>query len=335
MYINVMAFSDEQSRVLINIEQHYRAWIEAEREGEALAYGMRWKSSGNRDYLYEIIDRKGNGKSLGPRSAKTETLLASYQSRKADIDARLQGAGQRLRQTCAIYRSLRLPLLATDAAKILREADRRSMLDGNLLVVGTNAMPAYAIEAGGFILDAPSETDDFDMAWAAEEAQPTGTPVWTMLKSVDPTFTVNMERTFQARNADAYEVELLVAPSRADTLRRGDKPLPVPLEEQEWLLLGRPVDHVVVARDGSPARIVAPDPRWFALQKLWMSEQEKRNPLKRPKDAKQGTALLNVVRETMPQYPLDATFEAEIPEDLQPYYRRWLATAPPLPSIAW
>src|SRR3546814_3951594 len=95
-----------------------------------------------------------------------------------------------------------------------------------------------------------------------------------------------------ARNARAYEVELLVAPSRAETLSDRDQPRPIPLEEQEWLLLGRPVDQVVGCRDGSPARIVAPDPRWFALHKLWMSEQAKRNPLKRPKDRKQGLALL-------------------------------------------
>ena len=80
-----------------------------------------------------------------------------------------------------------------------------------------------------------------------------------MLKSVDPTFTVNTERSFQARNAKAYEVEILVAPSRADTLGRRDRPKPVPLPEQEWLLLGRPVDQVVACRDGTPVRIIAPD----------------------------------------------------------------------------
>src|SRR5690606_34288217 len=66
-----------------------------------------------------------------------------------------------------------------------------------------------------------------------------------MLKAVDPTFAVITARTFQARNAAAYEVELLVAPSRAGALARRDNPRPVPLPEQEWLLLGRPVDQVV------------------------------------------------------------------------------------------
>jgi hypothetical protein len=156
-----------------------------------------------------------------------------------------------------------------------------------------------------------------------------------MLKAVDGTYTVNTERPFQARNAAAYEVELLAAPSRIGTLPKRDQPRPVPLEEQEWLLLGRSVDHVVVARDGSPARLVVPDPRWFALQKLWMSDQEKRNPLKRPKDRKQGTALLNAISEVMPQYPLDEAFHARIPAELRPFYNAWRAVAPPPPSPRW
>jgi hypothetical protein len=186
-------------------------------------------------------------------------------------------------------------------------------------------MPAYAIEAGGAIADAPDETLDFDLAITAEESE--GAPVWAMLQAVDSTYTVNMERTFQARNASAYEVELLAAPSRIKGMARLDRPRPFPLPEQEWLLLGRHVSHVVVARDGSPARIVGPDPRWFALQKLWMSVQDKRNPLKRPKDAKQGRLLLDAVKEAMPQYPLDAAFEASIPDELRPFYETWKVTS--------
>src|SRR3546814_16780843 len=109
-----------------------------------------------------------------------------------------------------------------------------------------------------------------------------------------------MVRYFQARKAKSVEGECLGAPSPSTTRGSKDQPKPVPLTEQEWLLLGRPVDQVVGCRDGSPARIVAPDPRWFALHKLWMSQQLKRNPLKRPKDRKQGMALLDAVSEAMP-----------------------------------
>jgi hypothetical protein len=78
----------------------------------------------------------------------------------------------------------------------------------------------------------------------------------------------------------------------------------------------------VIGRNGSPARIVAPDPRWFALQKLWMSDQVKRNPLKRGKDLKQGMLLLDAVAQAMPHYPLDDAFEMQLPGELAPYYLR-------------
>lgn len=67
------------------------------------------------------------------------------------------------------------------------------------------------------------------------------------------------------------------------------------MPEQEWLLNGRRVDRVVGVRDGEAARMVAPDPRWFALQKLWLSQKPERNPQKKVKDHKQGIALLDAV----------------------------------------
>jgi hypothetical protein len=105
----------------------------------------------------------------------------------------------------------------------------------------------------------PDETGDFDLAWVSENADSDEQRDWDMLKAVDPTFTKNSGHGFQARNSRAYEVELLVAPPRAATLGSKDLPRPVPLPEQEWLLLGRPVDQVVGCRDGSPAHIALGD----------------------------------------------------------------------------
>ena len=217
-----------------------------------------------------------------------------------------------------------MPVLSSAAGPILREADCRGLLDGQLLVIGTNALLAYAVEAVAG-LGLSDETEDFDLAWAATQ-RPQGAPVWEMLKAVDPTFTVNTERTFQARNAASYEVELFVAPSRAETLSRRDNPRPVPLPEQEWLLPGRHVDQVVPCRDGSAARLVVPDPRWFALHKLWLARKPERNPLKRRKDGLQGQALLDTVAETMPHYPLDAAFETALPAELRPLWETWRAS---------
>jgi hypothetical protein len=321
----IIPFSEDQLRTLINIEQHYEVWIDAVRRAGALPYGMVWKTVNDTDYLYERLDRAGNAKSLGRRSPETEKIHHEYVLRKAELRDREEKSSARLSETARIYRALRLPMIPTQAAKVLREADRRELLGTHLYVVGTNAIPAYSVEAGGRLLDVPQETDDFDLAWIARSSGEGGKPVWSMLKAVDPTYSVNTERSFQARNASAYEVELVVAPSRADGMARGDMPSPIPMEEQEWLLNGTPVSRVVIGMDRMAARIVAPDPRWFALHKLWMANKERRNPLKKPKDAAQGMELLNIIHEAMPHYPLDDEFAAELPEALSPHFAAWKA----------
>jgi hypothetical protein len=327
-------FSDEQSRSLVNLRMRYDAWIEVERELAGLPYDLRRKTVGGHVYLYHIKDRGGNGKSLGPLTPERKTELAEYRTRKADLKARLQSLREVLAESAALYRALRLPLLSSDAGPILRECDRRGLLGSQLLVVGTNAVAAYMVEANAMI-PLPDETEDFDLAWVSKDSETDEQRVWDMLKAVDPTFTINSERDFQARNARAYEVELLVAPSRAATLGAKDRPRPVPLPEQEWLLLGRPVDQVVGCRDGSPARIVVPDPRWFALHKLWMADQDKRNPLKRPKDRAQGLALLDAVAAAMRHYPLDERFEAAIPDELMGQFAFWKGRKSAVSDKAW
>lgn len=316
-------FSDEQLRALINLRPRYENLLEAQRDLGRMPYNLVRKTVGKREYLYEVIDRANNAKSLGPMTPEREVQLESYRSTKASLQDRINAATEGVKEISRLARPLRLPTFPAPAGKILRELDRRGLLDGTLLVVGTNCIPVYSIEAAGAIADAPAETEDFDLAWAAQE-EAEDAAFWNALKAVDPTFTVNAEREFQARNRQSYEIELLVAPSRAATMSPREKPRPVPLPEQEWLLLGRSVDQVVPCRDGSAVRVVAPDPRWLALHKLWLGNQAKRNPLKRRKDIQQGNAVLSAVAEAMPQFPLDAAFVSAIPGELQPYWQGWL-----------
>ncbi len=219
-------------------------------------------------------------------------------------------------------------MLPIEAGKVLREADRLRYLGEQAMVVGTNALIAYALEANGFIRDAPDTTLDFDMALTGVDANEDRPTLWKVLKEADMTYSVNTERPFQARNAKAYEVEILSAPSRIGGQIAQDRPRPFPLPEQEWLLNGRRVDRVVGVRDGEAARMVVPDPRWFALQKLWMAEKPGRDPQKRPKDRKQGIALLDAVWLAMRHYPIDGAFYEELPDALKPHFELWDSQKP-------
>lgn len=331
----VTPFTDEQTRNLINVRQQYEVWRDADRDLKEMPYNLRIKDVSGISYLYELTDREGNMKSLGRLDDERRAQFDRYKSAKHEAKSRLETSRKVLAERARIYRSLQLPMLDPEAGKILREADRRRLLGSHLMVVGTNAMPAYHIEAGGRIRDVPEETYDFDLAWTAEPPADETTPVWMMLKAVDQTYTVNSERKFQARNAKAYEVEILAAPSRMAGMFRKDQPRPIPLPEQEWLLLGGPVDQVVICRDNAPARIVAPDPRYFGLHKLWMAKKDGRNPLKQPKDEKQGMLLLDAVAEAMPHYKMGKEFASALPEELRPHYDRWSAQWNGEPVSPW
>ncbi|WP_341713894.1 GSU2403 family nucleotidyltransferase fold protein [Erythrobacter sp.] len=321
--MSFQSFSDEQARVIVNLDQAYQVWMDTLRTLNDMPYNLRIKEVSGREYLYEVTDRRGNMKSMGPLDDSKQVEFDQYKAEKAELKERLEGSRSTLKEQASLYRALRIPMLPTEAGKILREADRLRFLGDQAMVVGTNALIAYALEANGFIRDAPDTTIDFDLALTGVEVNEDRPTLWKVLKEADTTYSVNTERPFQARNAKAYEVEVLSAPSRVAGQSPKDRPRPVPLPEQEWLLMGRPVDRVVGVRDGEAARMVVPDPRWFALQKLWMAEKPERAAQKKPKDLKQGRALLDAVWLTMRHYPLNDAFYEELPAELRPHYEDW------------
>ena len=58
--------NDEGLRLIANLEQHYAAWLDSARV--LLPGRLAWKKVGDGEYLYRIVDGKGNGRSQGPRS---------------------------------------------------------------------------------------------------------------------------------------------------------------------------------------------------------------------------------------------------------------------------
>ena len=72
---------DEGLRLITNLAQRYSTWVEAQRL--LLSGRLAWKSVGGRDYLYRIVDGRGNGRSLGPRSEDTERMFAHFDKWRA------------------------------------------------------------------------------------------------------------------------------------------------------------------------------------------------------------------------------------------------------------
>ena len=122
--MNFKPFSDEQARVIVNLEQTYRVWMEALRALNEMPYNMRTKEVSGREYLYEVTDRRGSMKSKGPLDQEKQAEFDDYKAEKAELKERLSGSKDALKEQASLYRALRLPMLPAEAGKILREAGR-------------------------------------------------------------------------------------------------------------------------------------------------------------------------------------------------------------------
>jgi hypothetical protein len=74
-----------------------------------------------------------------------------------------------------------------------------------------------------------------------------------------------------------------------------------------WLIASPKMSQVVIGDDGHPAAMTVPDPRSFALHKLWLSEQPDRESVKKQRDCDQGIAVSNLIVNYLPQYKFNAS----------------------------
>ena len=135
-------WTDNQRRVFIATVQTYEALAAAQRDARAYRGGMHWKRAGGRQYLFRSLDRRGNGKSLGPRSSETEQVLADFQRRKASITDRLTGLRQQVAEHARFCRALRIGRVPRTASAILRLLDQQDLLGNSVQVVGTHCLYA-------------------------------------------------------------------------------------------------------------------------------------------------------------------------------------------------
>lgn len=318
-------FIAEQSRLAVDLADLYEGWLDAERlyrQGR-----LRWKRVAEKDYLYRLNFGDSNGKSLGPRSPETEALfeqamLAEQQSKEG---------WKRLLVKGRMAKAARLPVIDGFVGDVLRKLDTEGLLGDHLRVVGSFAIPAYEMEAGVRLDNKLMATEDFDLSWVSEAKGQEIPPLLDALKEVDATWTVNQERTFQVRNKALQMIDLVIAPELMSSYPTAEKIRAIPIEGQQWLLGGQPVSHVVCDVYGKPCRIIAPDPRLFALHKLHMANMDGRRSLKREKDLQQASAILALVEERMPHYPLDEDFRQALPAELSKCLEAWEAGRLPSP----
>ena len=318
-----MAFNTEQRRQLQNLLQFYESWKEVSRSLAQLPGGMYWRVINSKEYLYRYVTNSGikQSTSIGPKSPETEAIAEDFQQAKKDLQERLEAIEGRIKTLAPIMRVLNLPAIDETAGKILRALDQVDYLGINILLIGTYAMTAYEMTAEIRFAEGFDATEDLDFTIIADLASPSDSDLprrlLLTLKEVDKSFLVSHSSPKTVVNKGGYRVDLLISNDLAPAMQRAMPWKPQALEGQEWLALGTPVKQLLVDFTGWPVLVTAPDPRYFALHKLWLGKRPQRiRQGKAPKDVAQGKRLLRAIQEFMPHYPIDGEFIQSLPNSL-------------------
>ncbi len=292
----------EQRRIAVDTVQLYEHLIELSAEHRTLRGGLHWKTVAGHEYLVRTIGRNGGNRSLGPRSPKTEQAYREFIETKRDLFERLRTSTKevvRQAKFCVAGGVNRVPRIAAD---IVRSLDVNKLLGSHLIILGSHAMYAYEMAAGVQLKAGLLQTEDLDTLLNTKtEIELAGSirslGLLGVLQRVDRTFKPQRKRSFRAVNAKGFMVDLIRAPIEAagglalTSIGRGPDLIAEQLRGLEWLTSLPLTTQIVIADNGFPVRFVVPDPRVFALHKLWVSIQPTRDPIKRKRDLRQGEAV--------------------------------------------
>jgi hypothetical protein len=326
----------DQRREAINTQQRHAGLAEAQGRRDACRGSMVWGRSKGRDYLLRsAYDKQGRRRqtSLGLRSPETERIKAEFEQGRLEARARWDNMRAVMDRQAAINRALglgRVPLLG---ARIIRSLDAHGLLGSAIRVLGTNALYAYEAAAGVRIESGLTATEDIDLlldtrarlqfvATAEAEREGEGGSLLRVLQQVDASFERSRE-PFRARNRDGYIVDLIKPlrnpPWRNDRLRVSADAQDleaVELEGLAWHESALAFEAIAIDERGEPLRIVASDPRVFAIHKHWLSQRLDREPIKKPRDLQQARVVAALVAGWLPHLPLESEDLRMLPKAL-------------------
>lgn len=315
----------EQRRIAIDTAQLYEHLIELQAERQKLNGGLYWKNVSGHDYLVRVTDRTGGNRSLGPRSPETEKAYREFTETKRDLDARIKSINEevaRQAKFCVAASVNRVPRLSAD---IVRSLDASGLLSSHLIILGSHAMYAYEMAAGVQLKAGLLQTEDLDtLLNTKSEIELAGSTrsagLLGILQDVDKTFKPQRKRSFRAVNAKGFMVDLIRAPIDSGGLAltsigSGNDLVAESLRGLEWLTALPLMTQIVIAENGFPVRFVVPEPRVFALHKLWVSLQPTRDPIKRKRDLHQAEAVVQLALDYFNLRFDDAAIKA-LPSDL-------------------
>jgi len=308
--VELAQFNERQSKQYVDTVQLYEAFGKAQIQVKHYEGSMHWKNAKGKHYLFHAKGGRGSGKSLGLRTKQTEQIYTEFSQAKVTAKKSFKELQSRIKEQAATNRAVKLGRVPNIVTAILRQMD----MGRNIEVVGTNAMYVYEFMSAARFDSALLATGDMDILWNAQsqlrlKAKMESKGLLGLLRTVDKSFkTVFSANSFRAINEDAYYVDLIKPTANPpwknelSKLSKGDELVAAEIDSQRWMVSSSRVSEVVIGLDGYPATMVAPDPRSFALHKLWLSQQLDRDPVKKIRDRSQCFAVVELLERYLPQY---------------------------------
>lgn len=304
------------ARQYIDAVSVFEALEEAQLEAAQVRGGMYWHAgpaaSPDAKYLVRTTPA-GAETSLGPRIPENIAIYDRFTQRKRESAERLSGLKAALDQHQRLNRALRVgrvdPLVVSLLARLAS-----TQLSPHFRVVGTHALYAYEAIAGVRLGADTLATRDIDLLWDTRkriefttQLARVSSSMLGVLKKVDSSFRIRQSQKYTAVNKDGFEVDII----RLE--RAGDDPHPIKLssdDEDFWVVQARRANvlldapgfsAVVVATNGSMARMNTVHPATFITFKRWLASQPEREALKRRRDALQADAVQALIDQYLPQ----------------------------------
>jgi hypothetical protein len=323
------ALSDSQAKAMIESLQTHAALMDVQQKLRSYSGGMHWKKVAGAEYLYRTLDGKGNAKSLGPRSESTVKFWTEFVEKKQLLLARQSSLLDKTLERRRMARALRVGAAPNLLASLCERLVKADLMGSNILIIGTNALYAYEALAGVHWDSELTATSDIDLLWKhkaritaiARDVEAAG--LLGLLQKVDKTFQLLEKQKFTAVNDEGLMVDFIrqtpKPPWRVERTQLGgiDDLVPTDLPNMNWMICAPRLRQVLVAQDGRAFEMEVPDPRAYALYKGWLSQQPDREPLKRGRDATQAQCVATLLKERLPQYPLEWSQFKSFPQHLR------------------
>lgn len=306
----MLELKPDQTRQYIDAVAVFEALEEARSEARSTQGGMYWHAgpTHNRAATYLVrTSRTGAEKSLGARSPETEQIYERFMARKRDNGERVLALTQQLEQHRRLNRALRVGRVEPLVVKLLSKLAATGLMD-HFRVVGTHALYAYETAAGVRLDTGVLSTRDIDLLWDTQKRVIFATrlarvdsSMLGVLKKVDPSFRLRKSQLYTAVNQDGFEVDII----RRMKVGGDDHPIKLSTAEEGFYVVQAPEAHkllytagfsqVLVATDGTMARMNTLNPQAFIRFKRWMASHPDRDPLKSRRDALQADAVQQLV----------------------------------------